>query len=502
MIRKVLVANRGEIAVRVIRACRDLGVETVAVHSDADRHALHVRLADEAVPIGPAPALESYLRIDTLIDAARETSADALHPGYGFLAENAELAAACAGAGIRFIGPEPDVIRAMGQKVEARRIAGEAGVPLVPGSDALDDPGSIAREARTIGLPVLIKASAGGGGKGMRVVRREADLESAADGARREARAAFGDPAVFVEKYLEEPRHVEIQVLADHHGAAVHLFERECSIQRRHQKILEETPSPGIDSGTRQKMGEAALSLVRASRYTNAGTVEFLVDRDGGFYFLEMNTRIQVEHPITEMVTGVDLVAWQVRIASGEKLGLEQQALSQRGHAIECRIYAEDPAAGFLPSPGRILVAREPRGPGVRCDSGILEGSDVPPDYDPILAKVVTHAETRDRAIARMRTALDDTVILGVETTTRFLRELLDHPEFLEGRTYTDFIPRHLGSWSPSRELPDEALVAAAVGARAGWRTATGRGREALPDPWATLGRFEVGHRIPREEKP
>lgn len=498
MIRKVLVANRGEIAVRIIRACRELGVATVAVYSDVDRESMPVLLADEARHIGPAAALESYLDVDKVLDAARETGADAIHPGYGFLSENAGFAERCVEAGIKFIGPSPDVMRSMGLKVEARDIAREAGVPLIEGSPgAIDDEAGIVEAARKIGLPVLIKASAGGGGKGMRIVRDEADLGSAAEAARREAQAAFGNPAVFVEKYVEKPRHIEIQVLADEHGNAVHLGERECSIQRRHQKIVEETPSTVVDADLRARMGAAALDLVKRVGYTSAGTVEFLLDDGGNFYFLEMNTRIQVEHPITELVMDVDLVQWQIRIASGETLSLRQEDLTPRGHAIECRIYAEDPLTGFLPSPGTILHAHEADGPGVRSDSAVLSGMTVTPDYDPILSKLVVWAEDRNGAIRRMRDALKRTVVLGVETPIRFLADVLAHPDFAAGRTTTDFIDKNMSDWGDEPgEAPDEVWIAAAMDAalRGGGRGLSGeQGAESAPEPWATIGRFEIG---------
>lgn len=502
MIRKVLVANRGEIAVRILRACREMNLATVAVYSEPDRDSLPVRLADEAVCVGPAPALESYLRIDAILDAARSTGADAIHPGYGFLSENAEFAERCAEAGIRFVGPKPDVMRSMGLKVESRDIAREAGVPLVPGSDgAIAEPDAIREEALRIGLPVLIKASAGGGGKGMRVVYREKDLVASAEAARREAQAAFGNPAVFVEKFVEQPRHIEIQILADEHGNAVHLGERECSIQRRHQKILEETPSPVVSPEMRERMGAAALDLVHKVGYTSAGTVEFLVDANGSFYFLEMNTRIQVEHPISEAVTGVDLVQWQLRIASGERLTLRQEDLTPRGHAIECRIYAEDPANGFLPSPGRVVHAFEPNGPGIRHDSALWSGMQVTPDYDPILSKIVVHAEDRKRAIAKMRAVLAETVVFGVETPIRFLADVLRHPSFESGETTTDFIDRHMKDWTPGAadELPVEVWIAAALdrvvrGGESGVSAGEGAAGE-LPEPWETIGRFEIGGR-------
>ncbi|RME50822.1 MAG: acetyl-CoA carboxylase biotin carboxylase subunit, partial [Deltaproteobacteria bacterium] len=426
MFEKVLVANRGEIAVRVIRALRELGVSSVAVHSEADAGALHVQLADEAVSIGPPPPRESYLAIETILEAARKTGAEAIHPGYGFLAENADFAQACHDAGITFIGPSPDAIRLMGNKVEARQTLQAAGIPLVPGTEGkAHDVAAITAEAEKMRYPLLVKAAAGGGGKGMRIVARPEELERAITAAMREAEAAFGDRSVYVERYIENPRHIEFQILADAHGHTIHLFERECSIQRRHQKIVEETPSTALTPELRERMGAAAVAVARAVGYVNAGTVEFLLDPEGTFYFLEMNTRIQVEHPITEMTTGVDLVAWQIRIAAGGALTLRQEDLAQRGHAIECRIYAEDPEKGFLPAPGPILALHEPAGPGVRNDSGIYAGDRVTGFYDPILAKLIVWGADREAARQRMILALRDYVILGIPTTIGFLADLL-----------------------------------------------------------------------------
>ncbi|HEX9186779.1 MAG TPA: acetyl-CoA carboxylase biotin carboxylase subunit, partial [Vicinamibacteria bacterium] len=403
----VLVANRGEIAVRVIRACREMGIRSVAVFSEADREALHVRLADAALPIGPAPSRESYLSIDRVLAAARASGADAVHPGYGFLAENAAFARACEEAGIAFIGPRSATIALMGEKTSARREAVAAGVPVVPGTlEPIADERALAREAERIGYPVMLKAAAGGGGKGLRLVATPAGLLPALARARSEAKGAFGDESVYLEKAVARPRHVEIQVLADHHGNAVHLFERECSIQRRHQKVVEESPSPLVTPELRERMGALAVALVRRVGYVNAGTLEFLVDADRNPYFLEMNTRLQVEHPVTEMVTGVDLVQQQIRIAQGEPLPFRQEDLTQRGHAIECRVYAEDPDNGFLPSPGRIVALRPPGGPGVRDDSGVCEGGEVGVHYDPLVSKLVAWGESRDEAIRRMRRAV------------------------------------------------------------------------------------------------
>jgi acetyl-CoA carboxylase biotin carboxylase subunit len=440
--RKVLIANRGEIAVRVVRACRDLGLRTVAVFSECDRLARHVRMADEAVAIGGNPPGESYLRIDRILDAARVTGADAVHPGYGFLSENEEFAAACGDAGLVFIGPSPDAVARLGSKTEARRIAEGAGVPLVPGTDQALGPGvadeEIAREADRVGYPLLVKAVAGGGGKGMRLVSDRREIAAAVRAARSEAASAFGDADVYLERRLTRPRHVEVQVLADHHGRVQPFVERECSIQRRHQKLLEESPSPVVSPALRARLAEAAVAVARAANYTNAGTVEFLLAEDGRFFFLEMNTRLQVEHPVTEMVTGVDLVQWQIRIARGERLTIEaQDGLTPSGHAIECRVYAEDPEAGFMPSPGRVLSIRTPAGPGIRDDGWVESGTEVPMYYDSLISKLIAWGEDRAQATARMRRALDEYDVQGVRTSIPFFRALLERPEFMEARFHT-----------------------------------------------------------------
>jgi len=446
MFSKILIANRGEIAVRVIRACREMGIESVAVYSDADAHALHTTLADHRVRIGPAAAAESYLSVEKIISAARATGAQAVHPGYGFLSENPDLPSACTEAGLTFIGPSADAINSMGSKIAARRLAQAAGVPVVPGETPADQTdAAIADAVRGIGFPVLLKPSEGGGGIGMKTVRDDASLASAIAQARREATAAFGDGTLYVERLVEKPRHVEFQVLADHHGRIVHLFERECSIQRRHQKVIEETPSTALTPALRQRMGDAAVAVARAAGYRNAGTVEFLLDGTGDaarYYFLEMNTRLQVEHPVTEQVTGVDLVRAQLLVADGQPLPWSQADLSQRGHAIEARIYAEDPARGFLPQAGRLLRYREPRWPGVRVDSGVAEGDEVSVYYDPMIAKVIATAETRDLAIARLIAALRECSIAGVETNLPFLISLLELRAFREGGIDTGFLDR------------------------------------------------------------
>lgn len=493
---KILIANRGEIAVRILRACRDMSVPAAVVYSEADRASLHVLKADEAVLIGPGPALESYLKIDAIVDAARRVGADAIHPGYGFLAENWRLAKRCEEAGIVFIGPTSDALRLVGDKVRSRETMQAQGISIIPGMlSAGGEIGEYASRAAEMGYPVLIKASAGGGGKGMRVVEREAKLESAIEGARREARSAFGDDSVYIEKLIHRPRHVEFQILADTHGNIVHLFERECSIQRRHQKIVEESPSSALDSDLRRRMGETAVRAARASGYTNAGTVEFLLDETGHFYFLEVNARIQVEHPVTELVTGVDLVRQQILVASGAELGLTQEGLAQRGHAIECRIYAEDPRNSFLPSSGRVLLLSEPSGPGVRHDCGIYEGWDVPVYYDPILSKLIVHGGSREEARMRMKRALSEMSILGIETTVEYLAAIIDSDAFASGDTHTDFIETHMGDWGSGETGADQLDVALIAGALAASSEAAGRDAvpAKTPSPWDTLGSWRVG---------
>jgi acetyl-CoA carboxylase biotin carboxylase subunit len=462
-ISKVLIANRGEIAVRIIRACRDMGIASVAVYSEADRAARHVALADEAYPIGPAPSRESYLRIDRVLEAAGKSGADAVHPGYGFLAENAGFARACEEAGLVFIGPPSAAMEKMGEKTSARRLATEAGVPVVPGALAPLSGGAVRAEAERVGFPVMLKAAAGGGGKGMRLVASPDALEAALARAQGEALSAFGDARVYVEKALTRPRHIEIQVLADAHGNVVHLFERECSIQRRHQKVVEESPSPFVTPGLRARMGALAVSLARRAGYVNAGTLEFLVDAQGEPYFLEMNTRLQVEHPVTEMVTGLDLVQLQIRVARGEPLPFRQEDLAQRGHAIECRVYAEDPAQGFLPSPGRITALRTPSGPGIRDDSGVSEGSEVPIHYDALVSKLIAWGADREEALARLQRALAEYAVAGIKTTLPFFRELLRDPDFRRGAFDTGFLERMQAAKAPARERPWEAAVVAAA---------------------------------------
>ncbi|MBI4638389.1 MAG: acetyl-CoA carboxylase biotin carboxylase subunit [Candidatus Rokubacteria bacterium] len=463
-ITKVLVANRGEIAVRVIRACRELGIATVAVFSEADREALHVLMAHEAYPIGPPAPAESYLAIDKLVRVARAAGADAIHPGYGFLAENADFAEACAAAGLVFVGPPPGAIRAMGDKTAARRLARELGVPLVPGTlepVASDDQARAV--ARELGFPVMLKAAMGGGGKGMRLVRSERELPEALRMARAEAGAAFGNAAVYLERAVIEPRHIEVQVLADAHGHIVHLGERECSIQRRHQKLVEECPSPLVDAALRERLGEAACRLARAAGYVNAGTVEFLMDAERNFYFLEMNTRLQVEHPVTELVTGIDLVREQLRIAAGEPLALGQADVRWRGWSIECRINAEDPFAGWLPSPGTITRLRPATGPWVRDDSGAYAGCTIPRFYDTLVSKLIVWGEDRPRAIDRMARALAEYRLAGVRTTLPVLRWIMADEEFREGRLSTDFLERRMPGWRGEGDRLRTIAILAAV---------------------------------------
>jgi 3-methylcrotonyl-CoA carboxylase alpha subunit len=448
-IRRVLVANRGEIARRVMRTCHAMGISTVAVFSDADADAPHVRDADLAVRIGPAPSSQSYLNVSRIIDAAKKSGADAVHPGYGFLSENPALCEAVTAAGLVFIGPTADAIRAMGDKRRAKEIAVAAGVPVVPGYDGADqDPAVLSAEAKKIGFPVLLKASAGGGGKGMRIVTEASGLVDAIGAAKREAMGAFGDDTLLVEKYIERPRHVEIQILGDAHGRVVHLFERECSIQRRHQKIIEEVPSPGLSEDERTRMGAAAIAVAKAIGYQSAGTVELIVAPDRSFYFLEVNTRLQVEHPVTEMVTGIDLVREQIRIARGAALGYEQSHLAMNGAAMECRIYAEDPDAGYLPASGVIRDFHLPDAPGLRMDAGVEPGSEISIHYDPMLAKIITHGQDRSEAIARMRRALSSFSVAGVTTNRNFLLRVLSHPDFVAGKLDTHFIETHAAALS------------------------------------------------------
>jgi propionyl-CoA carboxylase alpha chain len=473
MFSKILIANRGEIACRVLRTARRMGIKTVAVFSEADADALHVRMADEAAAIGGARSSESYLNIERIVEACRKTGAEAVHPGYGFLSENAGFSAALERAGIVFIGPPPKAIAAMGDKIESKKLASKAGVSTVPGHLGVIPDAEAARKiAREIGYPVMIKASAGGGGKGMRIARGDAELKEGFRSAQSEARSSFGDERVFIEKYVEEPRHIEIQVLADAHGAVLHLGERECSIQRRHQKVIEEAPSPFLDAKTRAAMGKQAAALAKAVGYRSAGTVEFIVDRERNFYFLEMNTRLQVEHPVTECVTGLDLVEWMIRIAAGEALPWKQSEIRLEGHAIEARVYAEDPARGFLPSIGRLIRYAEPGGEGVRVDSGVYEGAEISIHYDPMIAKVVAEGPTREAARERLIEALDAFHIRGVRHNVGFLSALLGRQRFAQGRLSTDFIADEFPAGFAEISLPEEAIpsliaVAAVIASRA-----------------------------------
>jgi acetyl-CoA carboxylase biotin carboxylase subunit len=492
---RVLVANRGEIAVRLIRGCREAGLESVAVYSDADQPALHVRLADHSERLGPAAPSESYLDIEAIIAAAHRSGAQAVHPGYGFLSERSGFAHAVESAGLIFIGPPADVIERMGSKIGARELMAGAGVPVVPGETPADQSDAgIAAAAVRLGYPVLIKASAGGGGKGMRTVQAGEDPRPLIQGARREAVAAFGDGTLYVERLIERPRHVEIQIFGDHHGQIVHVFERECSLQRRHQKIIEESPSPALTPDLRARMGAAAVSAARAAGYRNAGTVEFLVEGTGDgarFYFLEMNTRLQVEHAVTEMVADVDLVQAQFRVAAGERLPWTQEQLVQRGHAIECRVYAEDPAEAFLPQAGKLLVYREPAGPGIRVDSGVIEGDEIGVNYDPLIAKLIAFAETRDAALARAAAALGSFPILGIRTNVPFMLRLLEHPDVRSGAVHTGLIADHHATLTAAVPPPLEAVAAAALGQPVETpTTADGIGDRtgsAARDPWNTL---------------
>jgi acetyl-CoA carboxylase biotin carboxylase subunit len=495
-LRQCLIANRGEIAVRIIRACHEMGIRTVAVYSDVDARARHVQLADAAYAIGAANPAESYLNAAKLIQVARDSGCDCVHPGYGFLSENEDFAAAVIEAGLTWIGPGADAIRLMGVKTEARTLMEQAGVPLVPGfqSDTAGDREFVEAAAR-IGCPVMVKAAGGGGGKGIRVVYELEQLIEALAGARREAQKAFGDSRVFLEKYIESARHIEIQVLADTQGNIVHLGERECSVQRRHQKIIEESPSPLLSEAMRAHMGEAAVEAARAVDYVNAGTVEFIATPDGQFYFLEMNTRLQVEHPVTEYVTGLDIVKLQLQIAGGEPLPFTQAEVSQRGHAIECRLYAEDPRNGFLPAVGTLLRFKPPEGPGIRVDSGIQSGDDITIHYDPMIAKIIVYDSTRAAAIARMQKALAQTVILGTTTNLDFLRALLAHPAFQAGAVDTGFVDANLaGLLPPEPTLPDAALVAAALNDLYNKGAVTVvQSAAAVTDPWSRADGFRPG---------
>ncbi|MFY9561737.1 MAG: acetyl-CoA carboxylase biotin carboxylase subunit [Terriglobales bacterium] len=502
MFKKILIANRGEIAVRIIRACREMGIASVAVYSDVDRSALHVRKADEAYHIGPAPAAESYLRVDKILEVARRSGAEAIHPGYGFLSENAKFAQACADAGLKFIGPTPGSMEMMGSKTRARQEMEKAGVPLVPGtSRGLQSPEEGENVAERIGYPVMLKAAAGGGGKGMRLVPTRAELRSALEAAQSEAQRSFGDGEVYVEKAIINPRHIEMQVLADERGNTVWLGERECSIQRRHQKVLEESPSPIVDADMRRRMGEVAVRVAHAARYTNAGTVEFLVDQQNNFYFLEMNTRLQVEHPVTELITGLDLVHLQIRIAAGEKLPFAQQEVKIRGHAIECRIYAEDPDNNYFPSPGKITLLLAPSGPGIRRDSGMYEGWTVPLDYDPLLAKLIGYGTDRQQAIMRLQRALHEYFVAGIKTNISLFERILRDSDFLAGRLDTGYLDRLLAKGKKATVEPESGQLIAAIAAglfvvlepvSAEFKNGSAGGTSPAPSNWKQKGRSEA----------
>jgi len=487
MFKKILIANRGEIAVRVIRACHEMGIAAVAVYSDVDRAALHVRKADEAYPIGAPAASESYLNIGKILYVAECSGAEAIHPGYGFLSENAKFAKACATAGVKFIGPTAEAMNAMGSKTQARQAMERAGVPIVPGtSHGLESFEQAEQVAARIGYPIMLKAAAGGGGKGMRLVHASQDLKSALEGARSEAERSFGDGEVYIEKVIVNPRHIEMQILADEHGNTVYLGERECSLQRRHQKVVEEAPSPIVDPDMRRKMGEVAVRVAQAAGYTNAGTVEFLVDEKKSFYFLEMNTRLQVEHPVTELITGLDLVHLQIRIAAGERLPFAQNDVTIRGHAIECRIYAEDPDNNYFPSPGKITLLLAPSGPGIRRDSGMYEGWSVPMDYDPLLAKLIGYGTDRDQAIGRLTRALSEYFVGGIKTNISLFRRILRHPDFRAAKLDTGFLDRLLKEKPDGRpdsqgdpKAAEVAVIAAGMFAALGL-SATGAGERAL----------------------
>ncbi|MFH1049743.1 MAG: acetyl-CoA carboxylase biotin carboxylase subunit [bacterium] len=496
MIKKVLIANRSEIACRIIRACKEMGIRTVAVYSEADSEALHVLSADESICIGPAPALQSYLNQDAVIKAAKDTGCDAIHPGYGFLAENSGFNKKVRDSGLIFIGPDPKPMELLGSKVASRQLMLKSGVPVIPGMKTSSlEIKDFEKTADEMGFPVLIKASAGGGGKGMRVVHQKEKLKDAVESAMRESKSAFGSDEVYLEKYIESPRHVEFQIAADSHGNVIYLFERECSIQRRHQKIIEEAPSPVMDADLQKRMGETAVKVAQAANYDSVGTVEFLVDKDKNFYFLEVNARIQVEHPVTEMTTGIDLVKLQIAIANGDKIPFKQEDLKQSGHAIECRIYAEDADNNFMPSSGNILFLKEPTGPGVRYDCGIYQGSKVSVFYDPVLAKLIAWGKDREEARQRIILALKQNIILGVKTSIKFMINCLEHPEFVKGNTFTNFIENNMSQKVPRPDvILNAALTAATVYSQNNKKPITtfSDGNGKIPTPWESIGRWEI----------
>ncbi len=496
MFNKVLIANRGEIALRIMRTASEMGIRTVAVYSDVDKASLHVKAADEAVPLGDPDPASSYLNIPKIIDAARTTGCQAIHPGYGFLSENPIFAERVTSEGLAFIGPPARVMADLGDKTKAREIMTGGGVPVIPGMvEASDDLTILSETARSLGYPVLVKAAAGGGGKGMRIVSQPSELQEAAQSASSEARTAFGDGRIYLEKYLDRPRHVEFQIVGDNYGNVIHLFERECSIQRRHQKIIEETPSTALDEGLRARMSDAAVAAGRAAGYVNAGTVEFLLDSSGNFYFLEVNTRLQVEHPVTEMTTGLDLVRLQMSVASGQRLPVSQKDIVKRGHSIECRIYAEDPESSFMPTPGRILYAKYPEGPGVRFDHAIYSGFEVPVHYDPILGKLVVWAEDRPAAISRMIRALKECVILGIKTQIEFLLDILSSHSFRRGEIHTHIIDDDFADWEPRTDIDQLAAIATTgyeiLRPRKGVTYEEDMHVVGWPSPWQTLGSWD-----------
>lgn len=496
LFKKILIANRGEIAVRIIKACQELGIQTLTIYSDVDKGSPHVLLSDEAVNLGDPTPSESYLNIPKIIKIAKQKKAEAIHPGYGFLAENPDFAETCNKSDIKFIGPPPKVISLMGDKIAAKKTMEQAKVPVIPGYHGeKQDNESLVKEGKKIGFPLLVKAAAGGGGKGMRIVHSEDELLESIEGAKRESKSSFGDDTVFLEKYLDKPRHIEFQILADQYGNTIHLFERECSIQRRHQKIIEESPSPVMTSELRDKMGKAAVRAAEAVGYENAGTVEFMIDTDLNYYFMEMNTRLQVEHPVTEMTTGIDLVKWQLRIANKEKLTLKQNQLTQRGHAIECRIYAEDAENGFLPSVGMLKKVEEPSGPNIRVDTGIVSNIQISPYYDPMLAKLIVLAETREDSINKMIWALSNYAILGITSNISFLKKVFEHEEFKKGNITTHFIDNYFKDWTITKKgLPLDAIIALAVyESMHTKKEEIVRYKEADPhSPWKHVGRWRV----------
>ncbi|MGQ9702872.1 MAG: acetyl-CoA carboxylase biotin carboxylase subunit [bacterium] len=494
MFRKILIANRGEIAIRVARACKEMGITVIGIYSTIDKGSLHLNFCDEAVCIGEPPPLQSYLNIPNIIKAAKETGAEAIHPGYGFLAENPAFARACEDNGIIFIGPSSKALTLVGDKVASRITARKIDAPIIPGMEmAGKDIDAFKNAANSVGYPVIVKAALGGGGKGMRIVRDEKELKEGIEAGQSEAKSAFGDESVYLEKYIEKPRHIEFQVLRDRYGNVVHLFERECSIQRRHQKIIEETPSPALTPQLRAEMGEVAKKIIEAAGYINAGTVEFLLDKEKNFYFLEVNARVQVEHPITEMVTGFDIVKRQIMIAAGERLDIKQEDVYQRGHAIEARIYAEDPDNNFLPSPGKILFLREPQGPGIRVDSGIYSGWNVPPHYDPILSKLIVWAESRPSAISKLSLALNNYVILGIKSNIGFLKKIIETPQFINGELHTHFIDEYIKELIPKKDLLDIALVASALFLMNSKKTMeTAVAQSSISNPWLEIGKWEL----------